>query len=248
MAGGIRGAAARWAPAAGGVLVLVGVLAVGLAVSAGMGRQAPDETPGAAASPAPGSLGAPLPSPRLAGSLSLEEALAARRSVRSFTAEPLTPEEIGQLLWAAQGITDPAGLRTAPSAGARYPLQVYVVTAAGVARYVPEGHQLLRRGSTDLRADLQRAALDQPAIGEAPLVLAICAVAERTAERYGAERAERYVAMEAGHAAQNVLLQAVSLGLGAVPIGAFDDAEVRRVLGLADGEAPLYLVPVGRPR
>ena len=251
MEGGIRGAAARWAPAVGWVLVLVGVLAVGLAVSAGMGRQAPDETPGAVASPAPsgpGGPGEPLPPPRLDGLLSLEEALAARRSVRSFTPEPLTLEEIGQLLWAAQGITDPSGLRTAPSAGARYPLHVYVATAAGLARYVPEGHQLLRRGSTDLRADLKRAALDQEAIGEAPLVLAICAVVERTAERYGAERAERYVAMEAGHAAQNVLLEAVSLGLGAVPIGAFDDAAVQRVLGLGDGEAPLYLVPVGRPR
>jgi len=251
MAGGIRGAAARWAPAAGWVLVLVGVLAVGLAVSAGMGRQAPDEMPGAVASPAPsgpGGPGEPLPPPRLDGPLSLEEALAARRSVRSFTPEPLTLEEIGQLVWAAQGITDPAGLRTAPSAGARYPLRIYVVTAAGLARYVPEGHQLLRLGSADLRADLRRAAFDQAAVGEAPLVIVITAVIERTAERYGAERAERYVAMEAGHAAQNVLLEAVSLGLGAVPIGAFDDAQVRRVLELTEDEAPLYLVPVGHPR
>ena len=251
MAGGIRGAAARWAPTTGWVLVLAGVLAV--AVSAGTGRQmagdAADGTPGTSAPTAPGGArGDALPSPRLDGPLSLEESLAARRSIRSFAPRPLTLAEIGQLLWAAQGLTDADGRRTAPSAGARYPLRVHVVTAEGLARYVPEGHRLVRRGSADLRADLRRAALDQAAVGEAPLVIVITAVIERTAERYGAERAERYVALEAGHAAQNVLLEAVSLGLGAVPIGAFDDAQVRRVLELTEDEAPLYLVPVGHPR
>jgi len=190
----------------------------------------------------------PLPSPQLAGRLSLEEALQARRSVRSFTSEALTRAEVGQLLWAAQGLTDSAGHRTAPSAGALYPLELDVVTADGVARYVPDEHGLVPRGATDLRAALQRAALEQPAVGEAPLIVVISGVVDRTSARYGAERAERYVALEAGHAAQNVLLQAVSLGLGAVPIGAFTDAEVRRLLGLADGEAPLYLIPVGHPR
>lgn len=190
----------------------------------------------------------PLPSPRLVGPISLEAALQARRSIRSFTAEALTRAEIGQLLWAAQGFTDVAGHRTAPSAGALYPLELDIVTADGVARYVPDGHVLVLRGAADLRPALRWAALDQSAIGEAPLIIVISGVVERTAARYGAERAERYVAQEAGHAAQNVLLEAVSLGLGAVPVGAFDDAEVRRVLALANGEAPLYLIPVGHPR
>jgi SagB-type dehydrogenase family enzyme len=189
-----------------------------------------------------------LPSPLLAGRISLEEALQARRSIRSFTAAALTRAEIGQLLWAAQGVTDADGHRTAPSAGALYPLELDVVTADGLARYVPDGHRLARRGPADLRPALRQAALDQPAVGEAPLVIVISGVVERTAARYGAERAERYVALEAGHAAQNILLESVSLGLGAVPVGAFDDAAVRRVLALADGEAPLYLIVVGHPR
>ena len=189
-----------------------------------------------------------LPSPSLAGRISLEEALQARRSVRSFTAEALTRAEIGQLLWAAQGVTDADGHRTAPSAGALYPLELDVVTADGLARYVPDGHRLARRGPADLRPALRQAALDQPAVGEAPLVIVISGVVERTAARYGTERAERYVALEAGHAAQNILLESVSLGLGAVPVGAFDDAAVRRVLALADGEAPLYLIVVGHRR
>ncbi len=202
-------------------------------------------------SPPPATGGGPpeaLPSPRLTGPVSLEEALRTRRSIRSFTTVALTRAEIGQLLWAAQGITDADGRRTTPSAGALYPLELDVVTTDGLDRYVPDGHRLVRRGSADLRPALQQAALDQSAVGEAPLVIVISAVVERTAARYGAERAERYVALEAGHAAQAILLEAVSLGLGAVPVGAFDDAAVRRVLALADGEGPLYLIPVGHPR
>lgn len=226
------------------LLVLMGVIAVGLLARGG---SAP--TPGGSIPTSTGGdPGEALPSPRLSGPVSLEETLAARRSVRSFTDEALTRAEIGQLLWAAQGLTDADGHRTAPSAGARYPLELDVVTAEGVARYVPDGHRLVRRSATDGRAALRRAALDQASVGEAPLVIVISGVVERTAARYGTERAERYVALEAGHAAQNVLLEAVSLGLGAVPVGAFDDAEVRRVLALADGEAPLYLIPVGHPR
>lgn len=190
----------------------------------------------------------PLPSPRLVGHLSLEEALQARRSVRSFTAEPLGREEIGQLLWAAQGLTDADGHRSAPSAGATDPLELVIVTADGVARYLPDDHGLVALGATDLRPALRRAALDQAAIGEAPLVIVINGVVERTEDRYGEERAERYMLLEAGHAAQNVLLEAVSLGLGAVPVGAFDDAQVRRIMTLGKGETPLYLIPVGHPR
>lgn len=236
--GGVRVGAPKRTAVAGVVAVLLtGAIAVSLL---SLGRpSAPTMDRG---------LLEPLPSPRLVGPLSLEAALEARRSIRSFTAEALTRAEIGQLLWAAQGITDVAGHRTAPSAGALYPLELDIVTADGVARYVPDGHGLVLRGATDLRPALRWAALDQSAIGEAPLIIVISGVVERTAARYGAERAERYVALEAGHAAQNVLLEAVSLGLGAVPVAAFDDAEVRRVLALADGEAPLYLIPVGHPR
>ncbi len=233
---GPRSGASRRPLVLAALLVLAGAMAVSLLSSEGP----------AAPTMGPSRL-EPLPSPQVAGRLSLEEALRARRSTRSFTAEAITRAEIGQLLWAAQGLTDIAGHRTAPSAGALYPLELDVVTALGVARYVPDGHALAPRGAADLRPALQRAALDQSAIGDAPLVIVISGVTERTAERYGAERAERYVAMEAGHAAQNVLLQAVTLGLGAVPVGAFDDAQVRRVLSLADGEAPLYLIPVGHP-
>ena len=220
------------------LMVLMGAIAV---ILASTGGSAPPPTTGRGPEEA-------LPSPRLAGPHSLEEALQARRSIRSFSAEALTRAEIGQLLWAAQGVTDLDGHRTAPSAGARHPLELDVVTADGLARYLPDGHRLVRRGSTDLRATLRRAALDQPAVGEAPLIIVVSGVVERTAARYGAQRAERYVALEAGHAAQSVLLEAVSLGLGAVPVGAFDDAEVRRILALAGGEAPLYLIPVGHPR
>ncbi|OGO54014.1 MAG: hypothetical protein A2V85_12390 [Chloroflexi bacterium RBG_16_72_14] len=218
--------------------VLMGVLLVGVMAD---GPVAPERVPGAWREVEA------LPSPRLDGPVSLEAALLGRRSVRSFSDVPLTVEEIGQLLWAAQGVTDDAGHRTAPSAGAMYPLELDVVTADGFARYVPDGHRLAWRGDADLRASLSEVAQGQAAILEAPLVIVISGVPERTAARYG-ERAERYVAMEAGHAAQNALLESVSLGLGAVVVGAFDDEAVRRLLALADGEEPLYLVPIGHPR
>jgi SagB-type dehydrogenase family enzyme len=189
----------------------------------------------------------PLPSPRTVGDVSLEAALDQRRSVREFLADPLTDEELGQLLWAAQGVTDPAGLRTAPSAGALYPLELYAVTRTAVLRYDPPTHSVETCLTGDHRRELQAAALDQAAVGEAPVTLVISAVVERTAARYG-ERATRYVQLEAGHAAQNVLLQAVALGLGAVPIGAFSDGRVAALLGLPAGELPLYLIPVGHPR
>jgi SagB-type dehydrogenase family enzyme len=179
--------------------------------------------------------------------VSLEAAMATRRSVRELANDPLSRAELGQLLWAAQGITDEEGRRTVPSAGATYPLDVLVATEEGVARYVPDGHRLAWLGATDVRAALRMAAGDQAVVGEAAAVIVISGVVERTAPRYG-ERAERCVTLEAGHATQNVLLQAIALELGAVPVGSFDDAEVHRVLGLATGEAPLYLVPVGHPR
>ena len=189
-----------------------------------------------------------LPSPARSGHMSLEAALARRRSVREFSNRPLSDQDLSQLLWAAQGITHPEGLRTAPSAGALYPLELYVAYAAGLYRYDPQRHELQRRSERDLRPALYRAALEQESVREAPAVFLITAIYGRTARKYGDTRSPRYVHMEAGHAAQNLLLQAVALGLGAVPIGAFHDAQVQKVLGLAAEEYPLYLIPAGYAR
>ncbi len=187
-----------------------------------------------------------LPEPRPTGELSVEEALARRRSVRAFASIPLTAAEIGQLAWAAQGVTDRAGYRTAPSAGALYPLEVYVGTSNGTFHYEPARHDLTLHREGDPRSAIQAAALHQEAIGDAPAVFVIAAVYERTAVKYG-ERAPRYVHMEAGHAGQNILLEAVALGLAAVPIGAFHDAQLQAALSLPDDQRPLYLIPVGHP-
>ncbi|RLA84987.1 MAG: nitroreductase [Deltaproteobacteria bacterium] len=194
-----------------------------------------------------------LPAPQLRGDLSLEEVLSHRRSVRSFRKEGLTLKEISQLLWAAQGITDPRGFRTAPSAGALYPLEVYLVVGkaeglgSGVYHYLPKGHKLVKVKEGDVRSALCRAALGQPWVGEAPVVFCIAAEYERTTAKYG-PRGIRYVHLEAGHAAQNLCLQAVSLGLGSVTVGAFGDQEVQRILGLPQRHRPLYLIPVGKRR
>ncbi len=188
-----------------------------------------------------------LPQPERRGRLSLEEAIAARRSVREFGRAQLTMRQVSQLLWAAQGITGPRGQRTAPSAGALYPLELYVVLPSGLFHYDPAHHRLERRSGADLRPALEQAALGQPSVTGAPAVFVFAAVEERTRVKYH-ERTDRYVAMEAGHAAQNLLLEAVALGLGGVPMGAFDDAQVARVLGLPAGQGPLYLIPVGNPR
>ncbi len=189
-----------------------------------------------------------LPAPARAGKLFLEEALARRRSVRDFAPAPLSQRELGQLLWAAQGVTSSDGRRTAPSAGALYPLELYVATAAGFFHYDPAHHRLERRTERDLRPALAQAALDQESVREAPAVFVIAAVYARTSQKYGAARSPRYVHMEAGHAAQNLLLEVTALGLGAVPVGAFRDDPVQRALSLPADEQPLYLLPVGHPR
>jgi SagB-type dehydrogenase family enzyme len=189
-----------------------------------------------------------LPAPMKKGQMSLEEALARRRSVREFTPEALSDQELSQLLWAVQGITHPAGYRTAPSAGALYPLEIYVATASGFYHYEPREHRLNRRSNHDLRPALCRAGLDQESLLQAPAVFVVSAVYERIAQKYGEARTPRYVHIEVGHAAQNLLLEAVAMGLGAVPIGAFDDAQVQRALSLPAEQRPLYLIPVGHPR
>jgi len=189
----------------------------------------------------------PLPTPAQRGGVSLEEALSKRRSVREFREEPLTPAEISQLLWAGQGITEPRGLRTAPSAGALYPLELYVATGEGVYHYSPQSHRLAILSPEDTRLRLWEAGLNQGALREAPAIIVVAAVYARTEGKYGS-RAERYVRLEAGHAAQNILLQATALDLGAVPIGAFYDQKVQEVLALPSDHEPLYLIPVGHPR
>ena len=189
-----------------------------------------------------------LPAPPKEGKMSLEETLSKRRSIRRFKPAPLTREQIAQLCWSAQGVSDtPSGHRTAPSAGALYPLELYVVTAAGVEHYAPSRHALEKRLQGDLRSKLQAAALGQDSVGEAPATFAITGVVSRTRVKYG-PRAERYVMIEVGHAAQNLLLQAVAMDLGAVPIGAFHDQQVSEILSLPAGEIPLYLIPVGVAR
>jgi len=186
-----------------------------------------------------------LPLPTRISEMDLEEALGNRRSVREYADQPLTTTEIGQLLWAAQGITDERGYRTAPSAGALYPLDIYLLTAAGVYQYDPLHHRLLAVGQDDARPALYQASLEQEPVRQAPAVFVLTAVYARTAQKYGEERSPRYVHMEAGHAAQNLLLEATALGLGAVPIGAFHDQQVQEALGLGGDHQPLYLIPVG---
>ena len=186
-----------------------------------------------------------LPKPRTDGPVALETALAKRRSIRSFTDVRLEPAQIAQLLWAGQGITSDDGLRAAPSAGARYPIELYAVLPDGVFYYHPATHSMSEVLDRDVRRDLCEAALQQEAVLEAPLTLVFAVVKTRTQSRYGKARGERYVHMDVGHAAENVLLQAVSLGLGAVPIGAFEDPRVHEVLGLPADQEALYMIPVG---
>ena len=208
---------------------------------------------GTAGSPASGETqSVKLPIPRREGPISLEEAIQDRRSVREFTDQPLALDELGQLLWAAQGITSTQGARAAPSAGGTYPLEIYLAAGRvtglepGVYRYRPATHDLALVVTGDARAELVGASLDQIWVSEGAAALVISAVYSRTTERYG-ERGVRYVHLEAGHAAQNLCLQATALGLGVVTVGAFSDDGVQDVLHMASEEDPLYVVPIGRP-
>lgn len=192
-----------------------------------------------------------LPAPRHDSNFSVERALHQRRSVRSYSNNPLSLDEISQILWAAQGITSQGIYRTTPSAGALYPLETYIVAgnvtdlAAGIYHYKPREQKLVRDIDGDKRADLCRAALSQGSVRNAPAVLLICAIYERMTGKYG-ERGIKYVHMEVGHAAQNVSLQAVSLGLSTVVIGAFSDHEVKEIANFKPNEHPLYIIPMGR--
>lgn len=195
-----------------------------------------------------------LPSPVQQGTLSLEEIISKRRSERTFRGNPLNINEVGQLLWSAQGITlQPRGFRAVPSAGATFPLEIYVVAGRvnrlqpGLYKYNPHNHSLVKQKEGDLRENLSDAALSQHMIKNAPASFIISADYERTARRYG-ERATRYVHMEVGHAGQNLNLQAISLGFGAVMVGAFQDEDVKKILDLPENEQPLYIIPIGKPQ
>jgi SagB-type dehydrogenase family enzyme len=188
-----------------------------------------------------------LPAPRTDSTMSLEATLAARHTVRDFQPHALTIDEIGQLLWAAQGVTHAGTKRTAPSASGLNALETYVITEDGVSRYLPDEHALLPLHDGDVRSVLQEATGGQPFVEAAPLVIAFSIVPGRLSGRHGDERATRYADFEAGHAGQNLLLQAVALDLGGVPLGSFDDREVCRLLELPDGEKPRYLFALGRP-
>jgi len=195
-----------------------------------------------------------LPEPLKESDFSIEEAIEKRRSVRSFEDESITLQEVSQILWAAQGITgEDGGFRSAPSAGATYPIEVYLVVKKvedldpGVYHFSPKEHFLKKIVKGEKGVDLKNSALGQTFIEEASVSIVFTAVYERTKDRYG-ERGEMYVHMEAGHAAQNIYLQCQSLGLGTVVVGAFNELEVREIIDAPAEEKPLYIIPVGKSR
>jgi len=194
-----------------------------------------------------------LPEPTHKGDSTFEELIAKRESKRSFEPGYLTLAQLSQLLWAAYGLNESGGMkRTVPSAGARFPLTILACVGEGTVEglepgiweYVAEENTVGRLSNADVRKPLAAAALGQHFIAQAPLCIAVVADFDKTSSRYG-ERGVRYVYIDVGHVGQNIYLQAVSLGLGTVAIGAFDDSAVAKVLNLAPDLAPIYLMPVG---
>jgi SagB-type dehydrogenase family enzyme len=196
-----------------------------------------------------------LPQPDTKGTITLEKAITQRRSCRDYLPKPLTPEQVSQLCWAAQGqtglsrfrLTEADRFRTVPSAGATYPLELFVVSADGLFHYLLAKHSLEELMSEDLRSKLAAAAWGQEFVEQAAATFVLAAEFVRTTGRYG-ERGNRYVYMEAGHAAQNMHLEAEALGLGSVAVGAFDDSAVKRALSLPEELEPIYMVVVGHCR
>ncbi len=201
-----------------------------------------------------------LPDPILTSKVSVEEALQNRRSVREYKTDALSLNQVSQILWAAYGINEPrsnpsflrGGLKTAPSAGALFPLDIYLVCGnvdglpAGIYKYISENHNLKLVSEGDVRKDLGKAALEQGFIEVAPISLVYVAIFKRTTQKYGERGRERYVCMDLGHSAQNVYLQAYALNLGTCAVGAFTDKMVSMVMLLTDKEEPLYIMPVGK--
>ena len=220
--------------------LLIGL--TGAALASGCGSQTPSRAPTRQArygGPVP------LPSPATTGTVSLEKAIGKRRSMRAFRPDPLPTDTIGQLLWAGQGVTNPDGKRAAPSAGALYPLELYVVTPEQVMHYLPDGHRAETWTVSDLRPELKAAAVGQRSVGAAPAVVVVAAVRSRLEHRYGA-KTDAFVQIEVGHAAQNILLQAAALGLAAVPVGSLDPSQAADTLALPSDQTVEYLIPVGR--
>ncbi|MCL2246131.1 MAG: SagB/ThcOx family dehydrogenase [Lentimicrobiaceae bacterium] len=200
-----------------------------------------------------------LPAPNTDGTISVEKALAHRRSHRQFTNEALSPAQLSQILWAAYGITEPrenpaflrGGFRTAPSAGALYPFEIYAIVGnvkdieSGVYKYISEENKIVRMIEGNVREQLCVACWGQKMVQEAPATIFYSAIYSRTTNKYGDRGRERYVCMDLGHSAQNIYLQAEAMQLGTCAIGAFVDEEVSKVLQLPDEEEPLYLMPVG---
>jgi SagB-type dehydrogenase family enzyme len=195
-----------------------------------------------------------LPAAATTGEVSVEQALATRRSLRGMADRPLTLAQLGQLCWAAQGVTDDKGHRTAPSAMATYPLEIYVVADAvtglepGVYRYQPAGHALVPRpgapAARPLNAALVEKVVGQAWISTAPAILVITGTAARMGGRF-VERRHDFMCVEAGLAAQGFFLEATALGLGSTYVAGFDPAAAHTFLGLADGEEVLAVLPVG---
>lgn len=189
--------------------------------------------------------------PRTKGGISVEEAIKRRRSRRTFTDAPILLTEISQLCWAAQGITEPqTEFRSAPSAGALYPLEVFLVIGnsdieSGIYQYSCKEHGLICIKKGDYRNQLSNASLGQECIQNAGLNVVITAIYERSTMRYKSRGKERYVHMEAGHVAQNIYLQAESMGLGTVAIGAFYDNSVQEIISTPSEYTPIYILPVG---
>jgi len=197
-----------------------------------------------------------LPPPSGKAAFPLEKAIALRRSTRAFLRTPIAIMQVSQLLWAAQGTTGKErGFRSVPSAGALYPLEVYLVVrengveelAAGVYHYEPSKHRMKKIRDGDHMGKLQEAALGQESIGMSAICIVISAVFSRTTPKYG-KRGLQYVHQELGAAAENVYLQATALGLGTVIMGAFTESAVSKTVGIGSDEVPLCLLPIGVPQ
>jgi SagB-type dehydrogenase family enzyme len=192
-----------------------------------------------------------LPAPRSDGGMPLEAAMAKRRSVREFKPESISIRELSQLLWAAQGVTGPKGQRTAPSAMAKYPLSIYIVPARvdglapGLYRYKADGHELETVGP-DKRAAVLETVPKQTALQQAAVVFIVAMNYQKSAQNV-TEQTRRYVHMETGLAAQNLLLEAVALKLGSVVVGGINAEAVRKAANLPEAEEVMCALPVGRP-
>ena len=194
-----------------------------------------------------------LPKPSFDGKVSVEKAIKGRRTVRDFRVKSLSLNHLSQLVWAGQGITDSLeNKRTAPSGGALYPLDIYILigengaekTKGGVYRYLPKEHSLLPIAKGDRRKEIALASLSQMWMAQAPIIFIITAEYRRITGKYG-ERGIRYALIEVGHVGQNLFLQAEALGLGAGIVGAFNDTEVSNIAGLPPKHEPLLIMPVG---